>query len=86
MLDRLRKFFSPPHFEGDENLSLAAFSLNYTLFGTGFVVAAYFFFILIFNSSLFSRLILIAAIFPFLLFSRWLMQQGRSTTRQSAIR
>ncbi len=77
MLDRLRKFFSPPHFEGDENLSLAAFSLNYTLFGTGIVVAAYFFFILIVNPSLYPRLILIAAIFPCILISRWLMHQGR---------
>ena len=77
MLDRLRKLFSPPRFEGDKNLSLAAFSLHYTLLGTGIVVAAYFFFILIVNPSLYPRLILIAAIFPFILFSRWLMLQGR---------
>ncbi len=77
MLDRLRVFFSLPHFEGDDNLSPAAFSLHYTLFGVGFVVAGYFLLILIFNPSLFSRLILISAIFPIILLSRWLMLQGR---------
>ena len=35
MLGRLRKFYSPNIIGGDENLSLAAFSLHYTLLGTG---------------------------------------------------
>ncbi|MCJ7568297.1 MAG: hypothetical protein MUO58_12225, partial [Anaerolineales bacterium] len=77
MLDWLRKYYSPPHIEGDENLSLTAFSLHYTLFGTGIIVAAYFFFILIVNPSLYPRLILITAIFPCIFLSRWLMHQGR---------
>ncbi len=77
MLDRLREFYSPPHFEGDENLSHTAFSLHYTLFGTGIIVAAYFFFIMIVNPSIYPHLILIAAIFPCILLSRWLMHQGR---------
>jgi PAS domain S-box-containing protein len=77
MLDWLRKYYSPPHIEGDENLSLTAFSLHYTLFGTGIIVAAYFFCILIVNPSLYPRLILIAAIFPCIFLSRWLMHQGR---------
>ncbi|MGB2894603.1 MAG: PAS domain S-box protein [Anaerolineales bacterium] len=77
MIEKLRKFYSPPHFEGDENLSRAAFALHYTLFGTGTVIAAYFLLILMVNSSLYPRLFLIAAIFPIIFLSRWLMHQGR---------
>jgi len=77
MINRLRKFYSPPHFDGDENLSLAAFSLHYSLFGTSIIIAAYFFFLLIFNPALFSRSTLIAALFPLIFLSRWLMHLGR---------
>ena len=77
MLDRLRKLFSPPRFEGDINLTRSAFSLHYTLLGTGIVFAAYLLFVLIVNPSLYPGLILIAAIFPCLLISRWFMHQGR---------
>ncbi|MCJ7569223.1 MAG: hypothetical protein MUO58_17035, partial [Anaerolineales bacterium] len=77
MLDRLRKFYSPPYFEDDENLSFSAIALNYSLLGTGTLFGSYLTFILIFFPGLYPRLPLIAAIFPFILFSRWLMHQRR---------
>ncbi|HUU80204.1 MAG TPA: hypothetical protein VMW90_02045, partial [Acidobacteriota bacterium] len=77
MLDRLRKFYSPPYFEDDENLSLSAIALNYSLLGTGTLFGSYLTFILFFAPNLYPRLPLIAAIYPIILISRWLMRQRR---------